>query len=127
MEPVHLFNLLSLQRGWLSARQSVVSQNVAHANTPGYKTQEISDFAKVLDRSASLQMETTSPSHQTSTPRTGEVVSAKDGDAWEVTHSGNSVSLEAEMIKAGDIRNNFSMDTNILKTFHGMWLSGLKG
>ncbi|KAF2990640.1 flagellar basal body rod protein FlgB [Methylocystis sp. MJC1] len=126
MEPVHLFGLLSLQRGWLSARQSIVSQNIAHANTPGYKTQDLSDFAKVLDKSAGLRMATTSTSHQSITP-SGESVSARGGEAWEVSHSGNDVSLEAELIKAGDVRNNFSMDTNVLKTFHGMWLSSLKG
>jgi flagellar basal-body rod protein FlgB len=127
MEPVHLFGLLSLQRGWLSARQSVVSQNIANANTPGYKTQDISDFAKVLDRSASLQLATTDPSHQSLASRAGDVVSARKGEPWEVSHSGNDVSLEAELIKAGDVRNSFTMDTNILKTFHSMWLSGLKG
>lgn len=126
MEPVHLFGLLNLQRGWLSARQSIVSQNIAHANTPGYKAQDLSDFAKVLDKSAGLQMATTSASHQSITP-SGESVSAKDGEAWEVSHSGNDVSLEAELIKAGDVRNNFSMDTNVLKTFHAMWLSSLRG
>jgi flagellar basal-body rod protein FlgB len=127
MEPIHLFGLLGLQRSWLSARQSVVSQNIANANTPGYKTQDITDFAKVLDRSASLQMATTNQSHQAVSPRTGDVVSAKNGDAWEVSHSGNDVSLEPELIKAGEVRNAFAMDTNVLKSFHSMWLSGLKG
>lgn len=126
MEPVHLFNLLSLQRGWLSARQSIVSQNIANANTPAYKTQDIGDFTKALDRS-SLQMSATSPLHQLSNTRGADAVSPKEADAWEVSHSGNSVSLEAEMIKSGDIKGAFTMDTNIMKTFHAMWLMSLKG
>jgi flagellar basal-body rod protein FlgB len=126
MEPVHLFNLLSLQRGWLSARQTVVSQNIANANTPGYKTQDISDFAKTLDR-AGLQMTTTDPSHQYVAPKVGDVAFSKNGESWEVSHSGNDVSLEAELMKAGEIRGAFSMDTNLMKSFHAMWLSSLKG
>jgi len=126
MEPVHLFGLLSLQRNWLSARQAVVSQNIANANTPGYKTQDITDFSRVLDKS-NLTMASTSSLHLASAPRSGEFTSAKEGKAWEVAHSGNSVSLEAEMIKAGDIRSAFTMDTNMLKMFHSMWMASLKG
>lgn len=126
MEPVHLFGLLSLQRNWLSARQSIVSQNIANANTPGYKTKDILDFDKILNHSG-VQMAATHPSHQLLAATAGQMVSSKESDSWEVAHSGNDVSLEAEMIKEGDVRSSFSLDTNILKTFHSMWLASLKG
>jgi flagellar basal-body rod protein FlgB len=126
MEPIYLFNLVNLERGWLSARQSLVSQNIANANTPGYKALDAVPFTKILDQS-SLQMTGDNPLHQQ--PPSGGVrsVSIKEDGAWETTHSGNNVSLESEMIKAGEVRGAFSLDTNILKTFQGMWLASLKG
>jgi flagellar basal-body rod protein FlgB len=53
--------------------------------------------------------------------------SPRERTPWETTVSGNSVTLEQEMIKAGEIRGAFSLDTSILKAFHGMWMSTLKG
>lgn len=126
MESAYLFNLVNLQRGWLSARQSVVAQNIANANTPGYKTVDVSSFSKALDRSI-IQMSASNPMHQHPGPKETSSLATKETDAWETSHSGNNVSLEAEMIKAGEIRGAFSLDTNILKSFHSMWLTSLRG
>ena len=41
-------------------------------------------------------------------------------------HSGNSVSLEQEMVKGGDVNREYSMNTAIVRSFHRMLLSGLK-
>lgn len=126
MEPVYLFNLVDQQRSWLSARQALVAQNVANANTPGYVALDVTPFAKVLDHSA-LQMAGANPMH-IRTPASGpHTVSSKEKETWEVTHSGNSVTLEQEMMKAGDIRGSFMLDTNIMKAFHGMWLASVRG
>jgi flagellar basal-body rod protein FlgB len=51
----------------------------------------------------------------------------KDASNWEVTHSGNSVSLEREMMKLATTRGAFSLEIGILKAFHGMWLSSVRG
>jgi flagellar basal-body rod protein FlgB len=44
-----------------------------------------------------------------------------------VTHSGNSVSLEQEMIKGGEVSGAFRLNTSILKAFHRMILASSKG
>ncbi len=36
-----VFDLAARQASWLLARQRVVAQNVANANTPGYKTADL--------------------------------------------------------------------------------------
>jgi flagellar basal-body rod protein FlgB len=41
-------------------------------------------------------------------------------------HSGNSVSLEQEMLKAGDINRDYSLNTAIVKSFHRMFMTSLK-
>ena len=126
MEPVYLFGLVNQQRSWLSARQSLVAQNIANANTPGFEARDIVPFNKVLDNST-LQMAASDPAHLSLSPSESLKAQQKKSDSWEITHSGNSVSLEQEMMKEGEIRGSFTLDTNIMKAFHNMWISSLKG
>jgi flagellar basal-body rod protein FlgB len=126
MDPVYLFSLVDQQRSWLSARQALVAQNIANANSPGYRAVDVAPFSKVLDRSA-LQLASTSPMHLGPSAIDGHVGSSREGETWETSYSGNSVSLEQEMIKSGDIRGAFSLDTSIMKAFHSMWMASIKG
>lgn len=125
MEPVYLFSLIDQQKSWLSTRQSLVAQNVANADTPGYRAVDVLPFARVMDRSA-LEMTGNSPLHMRPAQSEALAAVAKSADGWETTHSGNTVSPEYELIKAGEIRGAFSLDTNIMRAFHGMWLSAVR-
>jgi flagellar basal-body rod protein FlgB len=126
MEPMYLFSLVSLQQEWLSSRQSLVAQNIANANSPGYQTADLVPFSKVLDKSA-LLMSGQDPSHIRTSLLDVHSVGDRRAETWETSHSGNSVSLENEMIKSGEIRGAFSLGAGVLKAFHSMWLSSLKG
>lgn len=125
MEPVYLFNLIDQQRSWLSTRQAVVAQNISNADTPGYRALDVAPFTRVLERSA-LELTGDSPLHMHPSQAESFTTTTKPIDGWETTHSGNSVSPELEMIKSGEIRGAYSLDTNILRAFHGMWLSATR-
>ena len=45
---------------------------------------------------------------------------------WETMHSGNSVSLEQELIKAGEINRSYRLNTSVVKSFHRMMLNSMK-
>jgi flagellar basal-body rod protein FlgB len=123
--PLYLFELASSQARWLELRQSTIASNVANANTPGYKARDVEPFNKVLD-TMPVRLAVTSPSHmQLSASETDTRANAKK-DSWEVVHSGNSVSVEQEMIKGGDVNRDYSMNTAIVRSFHRMLLSGAK-
>jgi flagellar basal-body rod protein FlgB len=126
MDPVYLFSLASQQRSWLSARQALVAQNVANANTPGFQALDLTPFTKTLD-AGGLQLASTSALHLSATTNGEAQTTQKPGESWETTHSGNSVSLELEMMKAGDIHTGYSLNASIMKAFQGMWLNSLKG
>ncbi|MGP9813379.1 flagellar basal body rod protein FlgB [Rhodopseudomonas sp. NSM] len=124
MGPIYLFDVASSQAHWLSLRQAAISSNVANANTPGFRAQDIEPFAKLLDNRV-VPVAVTSPMHIT----TGDTVRAqgvRKQDSWEVVHSGNSVSLEQEMLKAGDINRDYSLNTAIVKSFHRMFMTSAK-
>ena len=124
MGPIYLFDVASSQAKWLSLRQATISSNVANVNTPGFRAQDIEPFDKMLN-SKVVPVAVTSPNHITS----GELMRSqgiRKEKSWEVVHSGNSVSVEQEMLKAGDINRDFSLNTAIVKSFHRMYMSSVK-
>jgi flagellar basal-body rod protein FlgB len=123
--PLYLFELASSQARWLELRQSTIAANVANANTPGFKARDVEPFNKVLD-GMPVHLALTSPSHiQLSAGETDTRATAKK-DSWEVVHSGNSVSVEQEMIKGGDVNRDYSLNTAIVRSFNRMLLSSAK-
>ena len=104
---------------WLASRQAIVARNVAKANTPGYKAQDVQPFSAMVDQGG-LQMTTTNPGHISIDMSSTSSVRATDGNSWEISQSGNSVTLEQEMIKASDIHRSYSLDTAITRSFHQM-------
>jgi flagellar basal-body rod protein FlgB len=123
--PLYLFELASSQARYLELRQSTIATNVANANTPGFKARDVEPFNKVLD-TMPVRLATTSPSHlQLSAAETDTRATAKK-DSWEVVHSGNSVSLEQEMIKGSDVNRDYAMNSAIVRSFHRMLLSSAK-
>ena len=105
--------------------QSAVSANVANANTPGYRAQAVRPFNEVLDHTQ-LQLAATRPDHLGIGSADQPAVDLVTAEGWETTESGNSVSLEQEMIKAGDIHREFSMNTSLVRAFHGMLMASVK-
>ena len=125
MGPLYLLGLASSQARWLELRQSTIAANVANANTPGFKARDVEPFSKILDGTP-IRLAATDPSHlQLSATETDTRATAKK-DSWEVVHSGNSVSVEQEMVKAGDVNRDYSLNTAIMRSFHRMLLSGAK-
>lgn len=98
-----------------AVRQSVVAQNMANADTPGYKTRDITPFKEVYrNDSGTSSMRATRPGHQ------GHGLEASalrpTLSTSEVAPSGNSVSLEEEMLKAVDVKRQHDRSLAIYKS-----------
>jgi flagellar basal-body rod protein FlgB len=126
LNPVYLFELSSQQSRWLSARQTAVAENVANAYTPGFSAKDIAPFQDILDQTQ-LTLSGTNPSHLGVDPYDVSTAQMTNGKSWETTHSGNSVSLEQEMIKAGEVNRSYSLNVNIVKAFNRMLASSIRG
>ncbi len=125
MQGIHLFDLASRQAEWLSVRQAAVSGNVANANTPGFKARDVEPFRDVLVQSQ-LTMAATNPKHL-EIDASGIAATALRKDAvTEQNHSKNTVNLEMEMVKSGEINREFALNTSIVKAFHRMMMSSVK-
>lgn len=106
------------------ARQEAIARNVANADTPGYKAQDLADFAATYAASADAAMRATRPGHLgVQDGPMNPVLRATGGAA---APNGNTVSLEGEMVKAVEVRQQHDMalaiyrsSTNILRTSLG--------
>lgn len=126
MSSIFLFDLASQRNQWLSIRQATISANIANANTPGYVARDVQPFDAVLQQST-LELVTTNPAHVTQPTQRMDNVAEPEKNSWHVFDSGNSVSLEKEMVKAGEVNNAFALNNSVIKTFHHMLLTSAKG
>ena len=126
MSSLYLFNLVSQHNQWLSARQSLIAGNIANVNTPGFKALDLEPFEMVLENTK-LQMKGSEPGHLA--PEQGVSGSAEPTKSatWDILHSGNDVSVEQELLKAGEVKRAYSLNTSLLKTFNRMLISSAKG
>jgi flagellar basal-body rod protein FlgB len=122
MDTVNLFSLASDQARWLAVRQTAVAGNVANINTPGFRTRDVEPFEGVLDKTR-VALAATHPTHISlgSGPQGLAVREVVDRDA-ALLPSDNTVVLENELMKAGEVRRSFELNTAIVKAFHRMTL-----
>lgn len=106
--------------------QAVIAANVSNANTPDYRARVVQRFADVLHRTQ-LQLASTNSAHLELDAAQQQAVSVKPESPWETTESGNSVSLEQEMMKAGEVNRSYALNTNLVRAFHGMLMESVKG
>lgn len=119
MQPVNLFELASQQAQWLSVRHTAVSSNIANANTPGYGTMEVEPFEAILDQTR-VAMKSTHPRHIAVGVGSAALVVRQDAESKPTSPSGNTVVLENELMKSGEVRRSFELNTAVVKAFHRM-------
>src|SRR5579885_2851825 len=97
-----LFAILKERMGWLSARQNVLAQNVANADTPGYMARDLKpvNFADVLK--GATASDRFQPGLAVTDARHLAPKQASDGTDFEDTSTGATVTLEQEMIRVAD-------------------------
>jgi flagellar basal-body rod protein FlgB len=126
MSSLYLFNLASQHNQWLSARQSLIAGNIANVNTPGFKALDLEPFEMVLENTK-LQMEATKPGHLAAEQSVAGSATSSKSATWDIFNSGNDVSVEQELLKAGEVNRAYSLNTSLLKTFNHMLISSTKG
>ncbi|MGH1418913.1 MAG: flagellar basal body rod protein FlgB [Hyphomicrobiaceae bacterium] len=125
MTPVSLFDLATRHNDWLAVRQRVVAENVANANTPGYAAKTVEPFDSVLE-SQSVLLNQTSGRHMAASSQSYGSYVTESKDTWQVKHSGNTVSVEQEMIEGSSIKSAYSLNVNVMQAFHRMLLSAVR-
>ncbi|MBT3306672.1 MAG: flagellar basal body rod protein FlgB [Alphaproteobacteria bacterium] len=121
---VTLFNMVKKRMAWLGQRQEVVAQNIANADTPGYKARDVKGFQfKEMIRSSGgkLTMASTSGNHlRGQSSRAADFGSVETRHPFETNPNGNSVVLEEQMAKMGETSVSHRLTSELYKKHLGM-------
>ena len=111
---IPLLSMLKSRLGYLSQRETLIAQNVANADTPGYAPKDLKPFTlpqgTAAPALAAAQPASTNPAHLSGTAvGSGAQTSWKavKGADSEATMDGNKVVLEDEMAKMTESRMDY--------------------
>lgn len=110
---------------WLMARQGAIAANIAHVSSPGYRAVDVKPFSEVLERT-DLAVSATSSGHIQTAGYSRGRVSKSNARVADVSHSGNTVSIDRQMVMAAEVRQGYALNTSVVKSFHRLFLSAVK-
>src|SRR4029078_11248580 len=84
---MEIFNIVSRHNNWLAVRQTAVAGNIANANTPGFRAQDVQPFEVAVEQ-ARLAMAATQPGHLSSGPPDAPATEARRENPWGSHTSG---------------------------------------
>ncbi|MFT6451046.1 MAG: flagellar basal-body rod protein FlgB [Halocynthiibacter sp.] len=99
--------IFAMARGLIShanARQSAIAQNVANADTPGYRARDVASFADTYRGEAGNAMRATRAGHTTHNDGATGLDLRQIDAPGPSSPNGNTVALETEMMKSSQVR-----------------------
>jgi flagellar basal-body rod protein FlgB len=124
-----LFSMLSKRLDWLNSRQKVLAENVANADTPGYRPKDVKEipFAQMVQGASSFQMAMTSGKHLGSPPNSSSSTRTDKTKPIETTLSGNAVTLDVELMKISQTAESHELATSLYHKQLSMFRNVLGG
>lgn len=118
LSKVGLFDLVARRMSWLDQRQAVLAQNVANADTPGYRPQDLEAFGRHLERAmptgGRLTPTLTHAAHLT--PNGVEAGAARTAalrSSYESSPAGNEVVLEQQLMQVTETAVQHRLAQNV--------------
>lgn len=121
-----LVSFLKTQMQWHQARQQVLAENVANADTPGYRPKDLTPV-KFESHLAVRGFDPLAPARTNVAHIKGALTQVSgggfkrdDGASWEVTPGGNAVVLEEQMIKVSANQFDYQMASTLYSRSLGL-------
>jgi len=119
-----LFNAVEARLKWASKRQALIAENIANADTPGFKAKDLKpiDFKSVLKNTSSSGASTmaTTDSHHIMPARSSGGFKMDVSKSTGTSLSGNSVDLEQESIKMALTRDQHTLASTVYRKYTDM-------
>lgn len=113
---LEVFRLAHAMASHAGTRQSLVAQNMANADTPGYAARDLQPFRDLYEsRGATFTPAATRAGHLI-TARPGPELRAGPREDAVADPNGNSVSLEIEMLNAVDVKRQHDRAISIYRS-----------
>lgn len=110
---------------WLMARQKAVAENISNASSPGYRAVDVAPFANIVAQARDA-MSLTAPAHIDPDRDRVATIKRAYARASETTHSGNTVSIDQQLIAANVVRQGYALNSSIVRSFHRLALMAAK-
>ena len=109
---IPLFSMLRTRMNWHQERQRLLAENIANADTPQFKPRDLTPLKldPAQPTAPTMTLARTSPNHLASADGGTRFQLDRQG-AFEARPSGNSVSLEDEMMKVAANQMDFQAVT----------------
>ncbi len=118
-----LFKALGARMDWLQSRQRVLAENVANADTPGYKSKDIRPLSfksNLAGTSSKHNLTTTDAAHFRSSGGDANVRIVTSMTGSEGSATGNNIVLEEEVMKSARTATDYQLATNLYKKSVGL-------
>ncbi len=119
-----LFSAVKKRMNWLGERQQVLAQNIANADTPGYRARDLKplDFGRLIRRQQNqVAMSVSNPAHLPGQPRGNrDFTVSETRKPYETAPAGNSVILEEQMMKINKTALSHKLANELYKKHLGM-------
>lgn len=99
------FRTAGSRMDWAAARQKVLTENIANADTPGFVGSDVVSFEDHLSRSAGLR---------------GDVRTEEASSSWGGSFDGNQIVIEEQMMLSTEASGQFNLATSLYKKGHAL-------
>ncbi|MDX1485995.1 MAG: flagellar basal body rod protein FlgB [Alphaproteobacteria bacterium] len=114
-----LFSLMSQRLAWLGKRQQVLAQNIANVDTPGFRAKDVNEpgFKEMIQGAGPSKpaMVVTHATHLGGAHRPASVFKTVVDKEAEVSLSGNSVSIEDQVLKVNRTAMDHQVTVNLYR------------
>ncbi|MCF6315029.1 MAG: FlgB family protein [Marinosulfonomonas sp.] len=131
-EKLEIFQMAGAMARHAASRQALTAQNIANADTPGYKARDLASFADTYQtQTGGMEMHASRAGHLmgsgASIP-TSHIIAGKGSEIagkGSESPNGNNVSLEGEMMKATEISGHHKRALAIYQSSLGILRTSL--
>lgn len=123
MDPasIGIFDLAERRMAWLDRRAAVLAENIANADTPGWKSRDLQPFTAALSQ-AGVSPLRTNPLHLAGTVAGDPAARVLSGEA---APDGNAVRIDVELTKLADTETAQTLASNLWKSYIGLFRTAL--
>jgi flagellar basal-body rod protein FlgB len=126
---IPLFSTMKSKLGYHGSRQSVLAQNIANVDTPGYQARDIAkpDFSGMVSRAGgALPLATTHAGHMDGGAKNAQLFAAsKRPSTYERNPNGNNVVIEEEMMRAAENQAEYQQVVSLYRKSVEMFRTAL--
>ncbi len=120
-----LFRVAHAMASHAGTRQAVISQNIANADTPGYRAKDIPAFQEMVGQQIGSVQRATRSAHLNFGQNTASPQIVAAAATGQTSPNGNSVSLEEQMLNAVEVKRQHDRALAIYKFTLGVLRTSL--